>query len=299
MTITTAKINPIQSAITDEIFYALGLKRRGLMRRVMGWWFSRPANRFSQYFAEADAQVPGGGLPAACQTLIDKFEINLQSRGVEHIPVTGPAVLLANHPGAYDSILIGSQVPRKDMQIIVGKTRFYQKLPHIYPNLIIASAEKYQNMFALRHIITHLQAGGILLLFGAGSIEPDPAIRPVGADVFARWKRSSELLLRKVPELVIVPTIASGVLLEDFASHWVTRLRRRGIDKRRLAEFIQVIRHILKPGSVEVHPSVSFGEPFSARDLEGDAAERFLMPAILDRVRHQLEDHLDWIKAGS
>ena len=292
----TASIHPIQSAITDEIFYALGLKRRGLMRRILGWWFARPAIRFSQYMAEADSQAIEGGVPAACQKLIDKFEINLQSQGAENIPHKGPAVLLANHPGAYDSIAIGSLVPRKDLKIVVGKTRFYQKLPHIYPNLIIASAEKFQNMLALRHIIAHLQAGGILLMFGSGSIEPDPAIRPVGDEVFARWYKSSELLLRKVPQTVIVPTIASGVLLDRFASHAITKLRRRGIDKRRLAEFMQVIQHILKPGSVDVHPSVSFGRPFSARDLESQTADRRLMPAILDRVRQQLSDHLDWIK---
>lgn len=289
----TALVNRIQSAITDEIFFALGLQRQGALRHAFGWVFSLPTRRFARIMADVDTAVGKSGPPAGCQTMLDALEVKTASEGVSNIPKTGPAIILANHPGAYDSMAIGSLIPRTDLKVIVGKTRLFQVLPHIHPQMIYASQEPSENMNALRQAICHLNQGGILLQFGSGLIEPDPALHPLGESVFKRWSQSIEVFMRKVPDTQLIPTIASNVLLARFASHPLTWLRRDPMGQRRLAEFLQVIQQLVFPQSVQALPKISFGNPISLSALEKDGTQRRLMPAIIDRVREQLAYHLE------
>lgn len=291
----TRLINPIQSAITDEIFFAFGLRRRGLLRRVFGWLFTLPARRFAKYMAAVDKAIEDSDPPAGCRSMMASLAVDIQAKGVENIPQSGPTILLANHPGAYDSMAVGSLVPRSDLKFIAGRTRLYQVMPHVHPVLIYASRYNSDNMLAIRNSIAHLQQGGILIQFGSGKIEPDPALCPVGDDVFAMWRRSPELFLRKIPATKIVPTIVSGVLLEKFANHPLVNLRREMIDRRRLAEFIQIIQHILFPKTIEAKAMISFGQPFTLDELNKTRNNRQLMPEIISRIKLQLNDHLKWI----
>ena len=243
--------------------------------------------------ADVDAAVAEGGPAAGCQTMLTALDVKAEAQGVENIPMTGPTIILANHPGAYDSMAIGSVIPRRDLNVIVAKTRFYQVLPHIHPHMHYASQERSESMTALRQAVHHLKRGGILLQFGSGLIEPDPALQPLYDSVFKRWSPSIEVFMRKVPETQLVPTIVSNVLLERFANHPLTGLRRDPMDKRRLAEFLQVIQQLVFPKSVQATPKISFGSPVSLAALEEQGAQRRLMPAIIDRVKEQLAYHLE------
>ena len=285
----------IQHTITDEIFFALGLGRKGLLRRSLGWLFYLPTWRFARIMAEVDAEVGRAGAGAGCHKALEALGVQAEVRGHENIPASGPAVILANHPGAYDSMALGACVPRLDFKAIVGETRFYHALLNIHPNLIYVSDDPAKSMVALRQAVEHLNRGGILLQFGSGLIEPDPAIRSVGDKVFEKWSPSLEIMLRKVPETKVVPAIASGVLLEHFASHPLTHLRQGEMDKRRLAEFIQVIQQLLFPRSVNARPQISFGPAMTLSNLEAESADRRLMGAVIARVKAQLADHMAWI----
>lgn len=285
-------VREIQSAITDEIFYALGLQRRGFLRSTFGWLFALPTRRFARIMADVDAAVQEGGPPAGCQTMLDALGVVALADGIENIPLSGPAIILANHPGAYDSMAIGSLIPRTDLKVIVAKTRFYQVLPHIHPEMIYASQDRTESMNALRQAIAHFKAGGILLQFGSGLIEPDPALYPMDDAVFSRWSPSIELFMRKVPDVQVVPTIASNVLLKRYGQHPLTRLRRDTMDQRRLAEFMQVIHQLLFPKSVQAKPCISFGAPFSLDALNISGSERKIMPIVIENVKKQLAHHL-------
>lgn len=290
-----AFLKDIQSAITDEIFFALGVGHRGFLRRSLGWLFARPTQVFARFMAAVDEAVGLAGPPAGCQRMLDQLGVEIQTQGSEHIPLQGPAIILSNHPGAYDSMAIGSLVPRSDLKAIVSKTRLYQVLPHVHPNFFYVSQEPAENMLAIRGAVDHLRQGGILLQFGSGLIEPDPAAHVVGDDVFDKWSPSLEILFRKAPDTQVVPTIASGVLLERFLKHPLVRLRRGAMDKRRLAEFLQVIRQLVKPQSVLARPSISFGVPFTLAELVTESDDRRIMPGVIGRMKAHLADHLAWI----
>ncbi|MDY6874485.1 MAG: hypothetical protein SVR81_11120 [Chloroflexota bacterium] len=293
----TASVYTIQSAITDEIFYALGLGRRGVLRRGLGWVFTHPARKFAKYMAAVDAAVAEGGGPAGCRVMMDLLMVKIEARGLENIPTDGPTILLANHPGAYDSMAIGSLLPRPDLKAIVSKTRLYEVLPNVRQHLYYVTRSPSENMQTLRNAIDHLQTGGALLQFGSGKIEPDPATEPVTDAIFDRWSKSIEIILRKVPEARIVPTIASDVLLTRFRYHFLTRLRKTPMDKRRLGEFMQVIRQLIFPKSVDAHARISFGTPFRLANLTDVSDSQRLMPAVIERMKAQLAAHMDWAEA--
>jgi hypothetical protein len=143
--------------------------------------------------------------------------------------------------------------------------------------------------------VDHLRQGGIMLQFGSGLIEPDPSHHPISDGVFEKWSPSLEVLLRKVPETRVVPTIASNVLLEKFEKHPLTQLRKDEMDKRRLAEFMQVIQQLVFPRSVQASPKISFGEPFMLKEILEMSSDRRIMPAVIQRMRDQMVVHLNWI----
>lgn len=289
-------IRTIQSAVTDEIFFALGLPKRGVLRRVLGWVFAFPTRRFAAYMVAVDEAMAAGGSPAGCRAMMDALDVKIEARGQSNIPRSGPALLLANHPGAYDSMAIGSLVPRPDLHAIVSKTRLYQVLPHLRGYVhMVSKGQPGEGMLALRGALAHLQRGGILLQFGSGRVEPDPATDPIDDAVYKKWSPSLEIILRKVPKLLVVPTISSHVLLKRFRDSPLAKLRRAGLDRRRLAEFIQVIQQLLLPHTVQAHAKISFGAPFQLADLNVNEESRQVMPAVISIIKAELKNHLEWL----
>ncbi len=147
------------------------------------------------------------------------------------------------------------------------------------------------SMIALRNAIKHLQQGGALLLFGAGSIQVDPAVYPQQAfDELDAWSASIEIMLRKVPETNLSLAMTSGVVLKRFAHSLVARMRRKPLDQRRLAEFYQIICQMLSPKAVKVDAHLTISEMLGVEDLW--RANKHLMVAIRQAARQLLADHL-------
>jgi hypothetical protein len=290
-----AFIREIQSAITDEIFFSIGLNRRGFIRKILGWLFSWPTRVFARNMVATDEAVANGGPAQGCQTMLSLLGVEVSVMGRENIPTEGPAIILSNHPGAYDSFAIISILPRKDLRIIASETRFYQVLPHVHPLMLYVKQDPKDRMVVIKDAVEHLHKGGILLQFGSGLIEPDPSIYQIDNAVFEKWSTSIEILLRKVPETQVVPTIASHVLLERFQKSPLTRLRRDAMDKRRLAEFMQVILQLMFPKTVKARPQISFGKPYKLDEIRQENPGKRFMPAILARARAQLAIHQKWL----
>lgn len=287
----TQSVDRMRERITDEIFLALGLKRSSFLRRRMGWLFYQPARRFAEIFSRADEETGRSGLFAGGRSLLEDLSVQVQPRGSEYLPANGPLVVVSNHPGAYDSAALASCIPRRDLKIIVYETQFYHALPQISQRMIMAPADPPGRMLALRRAIQHLQEGGAILQFGSGRIEPDPAAASGAEEWFENWSPSLEVMLRKVPGTILVLAITSGVLLRRFAAHPLTYLRRGAINRRRLAEFIQVIYHLMHPGALQIDVQISFSGPICLEELEREADGRRLMLVILDRARRLLAEH--------
>src|SRR5688500_14285845 len=112
----------------------------------------------------------------------------------------------------------------------------------------------------LRSGVRHLRAGGALLTFPAGRIEPDPAVLPGAAASLEQWSASLALFARLVPDATIVPAIVSGVLSRAALRNPLIYIRRREQDRQWLAATLQVgLKHYQ-----DVRVRVAFGAPTAA-----------------------------------
>jgi hypothetical protein len=187
---------------------------------------------------------------------------DVRVRGAENIPARGPLLILANHTGAYDSVVISSYVQRDDYKIIVSDIPFLAGLPHAAEHFIFTSADPHVRMATMRAALRHLADGGALLIFPTGKIDPEPALyRDTPEAHLNNWSPSLEMFLHKVPQTQTVIAIVSNILSARWGKSPLMWIRPEGIDRRRLAEFGQVIEQLIRPGVYFARPCISFAPP--------------------------------------
>jgi hypothetical protein len=122
-------------------------------------------------------------------------------------------------------------------------------------------------MAGMLSAVRYLKDGGAVLLMGSGTIDPDPAVYPGALAHLQRWTEAASLFLRFVPETRILLTAVSHIVSPKWARHPLTWLQRGLMQKRRIAEFGQVLQQVFFPGSLYVSPRVSFAEPLTIAEL--------------------------------
>ncbi len=281
----------LSKRITEEIFIALGGKRNGPMNRIFGFLFRLPTRRFARIAARFENDVTELGPMIGARNALPKFAMQVDSRGQENIPTKGPVLIVSNHPGGLDSLALVSQIPRKDIAALVSDIPFLHALNGIQKHVIYVNFKAIGGMAALRTAIKHLRNAGAILLFAHGEVEPDPETMSGASETISDWSQSIEVMLRKVPETVLVIATISNVLLSRFVNSPITRLRRQPTRKQKLSEFTQVIQQMLSPDRLQVHPHVSFSPP-----MKPDGAIKKQLPSIIQRARDQLKEHLKYFK---
>jgi len=274
--------------IIDEICYALGVGRSGVMRRLLGPLFKRPAGRFGRIAARADLEVRSTGISGGARQILPDFSLTVSARGVELIPQDGPLLVVSNHPGALDSLAILSRIPRKDLKVFLSDVPFTRAFSAARQYFIFVPPERAGRLAALRGSIDHLRSGGALLIFPHGDVEPDPEVSPGAAESIQGWSRSIEIMLRRVPESWLQAAIVSGVLAQKSVRSPFVKIRKDPARRQKLAEVLQLSRQMAFPRSVRTHVHVSFAKPVKGPDL----AKEELMPALIGVARRLLDDHL-------
>jgi len=280
------QINAMTRAIVREIVVAMGLPPEGWRRRLLEPLFWRPAHRFTTLFTEFNDRVALYGLSAGARWLQQFFVQDCQVRGVEHLPAHGPLLVASNHPGGYDSVLLTANL-RDDLRILASGVPFTMGFPAVAKHLIFVTPDPSQRMAAIRAAVTHLQAGGAVLTFATGLVDPDPACMSGSEETLQSWSKSLEIFLRKAPQTQVVPCIVSGILSRRSLKSPLLALARQDWEKRKLAEIFKIIQlMVFRRPSADI-PCISFGQPVCAAGL--DQAE--LMPAILARASSLLAEH--------
>jgi len=280
--------------ITDEIVRALGFSPDGPARRALGPVFRLPSGRFAALMARADEETRAAGLPAGSRSVLRGLGLEPVVRGAESVPASGPLIVASNHPGAYDSLALMSAISRSDLSVVLSDVGFTRAFAAARRHFVYAANTPAGRAAALRRSLTHLEAGGALLIYPHTEVEPDPETGRGAAAALDDWSRSLEIMLRRVPGAVLQVAIASGVILPGFARCPLVRVRRDPARRQKLAEFLQVAAQMVFPRQVRPRIHLSFAGPVEASRLPAGPA---LMPAILDIARRQLEAHLAWVHA--
>lgn len=226
---------------------------------LIGRLFSVPARRITETVFHYDRLVGSEGLAASSAWLLEQFTRSVEVIGTPP-PTQGPVLIVSNHPGMVDAMAIFAQMQRDDLRILAAERPILRLLPNIMPYLIFVPDDPQRRLSAVRAAASHLRAGGSLLNFPGGHIEPDPALHPDAADCLQAWSDSLDLLARLVPELTIVPVAASGVISRTALRHPLARLYRT--DRQR--EWVAATLQVMLPRYRDTQVLLRFGEPIRA-----------------------------------
>ena len=226
------------------------------LHRLIGHVFSIPARRVTETVFQYDQRVGRDGLAASSAWLLDQFTHSVQVIGAAP-QLDGPLLIVSNHPGMVDAMAIFAQVQRDDLRILAAERPILRLLPNILPYLIFVPDEPQRRLSAVRAAASHLRAGGSLLNFPGGHIEPDPALHPDAADCLHNWTDSLDLLARLVPDLTILPAAVSGVISTKALRNPLARLYRG--DKQR--EWVAATLQVMLPHYRDTHLTLQFGQP--------------------------------------
>ncbi len=285
--------NYLRECIIREIYKIAGLPPDSPLWGWVRWLCWLPVDRFARIAANFDSQVAGAGFVSASNTLLEQFVSQVKTNGSGNIPSQGPLLIIANHPGAYDAVVIASQLPRDDIRIVASGIPLLRSLSTANQHFIFSTLETTTRMNVIRSCVRHLAEGGALLIFPGGRVEPDPSFLPHMEQAVERWSPSVEVMLRKVPETQLVISIVSHILSPAFRKLPISNLPRLDWERQRMAELLQVVYQLVFPRLLLMKPRVSFSAPQRLSGAGPAAALPRCMPEIIERARQTLALHLN------
>lgn len=196
-----ARTASLVRASVGEMIAAARLDRAPLaLRAPAALALAVPSVPLCRALARFDAAIPGEGLVAPAHALLASLGVSVRRTGAP--PARGPLLVLANHPGAYDALVAIASLGREDLAIVAADRRFLRALPHLAGRLLFAPDPSSSREVPLARggaglrAMRHLRAGGALLHFAAGRIEPDPAFARPGEALLAPWAPGTGALVR-------------------------------------------------------------------------------------------------------
>lgn len=280
-----------------ELNKSLGFRKDGILQPILKPLVWKPMMRFSELATHFDYRVVQEGFQKASAWFISHFVDRVTDLGVENLPIKGPLVVASNHPGAYDSLVITSRIPRDDVKIISSDIPFVKKLPDTSKHMIFTTPDPHTRMAVAREALRHLKTGGALLVFARGTMDPDPAFMPGSEEELTHWTSSLGLFLRNVPQTKVVIAMISGVLSQKYINHPSTVFRQGRVNKQRLSEFFQVMYQLMAPGKLMISPNLSFAPTLTLDQLGGGRDIHKITAKIIHKAREQFDIHCEHFRA--
>lgn len=180
---------------SEEMVSALGVRQApSTLRRALALPFLALSRGLGRTLARMEGDIESVGLPEAARRALGGFRVELRTAG--HAPAAGPCLVLANHPGAYDALALMAALDRKDLLILAADRVFLRALPRLSDHLVFVGETASERAGALKRALSSLRAGGAVLHFPAGRIEPDAEFEEDGTHLLAPWRPGVGALLK-------------------------------------------------------------------------------------------------------
>ena len=276
------RVEVLARACAEDLISAFGLGGLGpgAVRSLLRLVSSVPARRLARQIATYDAVVGEAGLPAGGSWALGEMAREVVVEGREGVPREGPLLVVSNHPGLADAVALFAAMPREDLRVIAAERPFLSALPNTSKALIPVPDDPNGRSKAARAAARHLRAGGAVITFPAGRIEPDPAVLPGAVEALADWSGSVDLFARLVPGLTVVPAVVSGVISPSALRNPLALVRRDPGDRRWLSATLQM----LVPALRDVTTRVELGPPL--RDGDGAPVSRRTVEEARRMIEH-------------
>lgn len=270
----------------DEMVAALKLSRApALLQALARAGFTAVSSPLGRTLARFDADIATDGLARAAASALEDLGACWSPIGPPP-PSTGPLLVVANHPGAYDALVLFAAAGRDDVAVLASDRAFLRAMPELRRHLLLvpepANGPARARARGLRGAIEHLAAGGSILHFGAGAIEPDLAFPvPQGVPLLSTWQAGTGSLVRATQRASgwVVTALVEGVHSPRAKRLLVNRLaERRGVTT--LAPLLQVAFARYR----EVAATVRFTDAVRANDLAMDGGDARIAAVVRERA---------------
>jgi hypothetical protein len=277
--------------IIQEALRVLRIPRETLSAKAISAALQAPAKRLADLVERFDDLVARSGLHDASHSILERFVRGIEVHGLEHIPSSGPLLVVANHPGMIDGLLITANLPRPDLKIVASAMPIFTELQAMKDHLIYTTRNTFERLSVVREVIQHLHEDGAVLIFPRGVIEPDPAVLGGAVESLNKWSRSLEIMIRQVPNTQVMVTIVSGVLSSWSIRNPLTWIRREISERQKIAEIIQGAQHLFLPRTLSLNPKLRFSPPMTYSEVTDRLQDLGPMEAIRNRAKNLLAYH--------
>jgi 1-acyl-sn-glycerol-3-phosphate acyltransferase len=237
-----------------EIADALGVRAR-IPRAFLIAAARVPSARLGRVLARFDALVATDGLARAARTTLEELGASIDVDGMP--PARGGALVVTNHPGAYDALALMAALGRDDVAFLAADRAFLRAMPNVASHLVLVDERSAVARAAgIRRALEWMKHGHVLVQYGAGAIEPDARFDE--GEALAEWREGTGALAARAP--CVVPAFVSGVHSPRAKRLAIVRwAERRGVTT--IAPLVQAAL----PGFRDVVVTVRFGEPIHER----------------------------------
>ena len=185
--------------------------------------------------------VPEFLMRFCCWILINVM-YRVKVEGVENLPEEGPALMVCNHVGFSDPLIIAGCIPRPTVFVMYWKifqapgANWLFKTARAIP---IAGRNENPEMYAraFEAISAALKAGEVVCIFPEGGLTPDGDIK--------EFKRGFELALERDP-VPVLPMALQGLWGSMF-SRWDRHNKKLKMPRRLFARVALVVGALIKP----------------------------------------------------
>ncbi len=139
------EIHALSQYLIDEIIMAVGLKKTTRTHRIFDFLLNRVTVRLATICILTDRKIAADGFPAAAGWMASHWVREVNARGAQSVPTEGPLLIVSNHVGAYDILVVPSQINRRDVKIIASDTPFFKSLPNASRHMIYAARHSSGN----------------------------------------------------------------------------------------------------------------------------------------------------------
>jgi 1-acyl-sn-glycerol-3-phosphate acyltransferase len=272
-------IETLVDILLFEVTNHFKLGQRSTIYKMIDWLGRVPAKRFAAIMQQFDRMVAEKSIWEAASDALKEFTDGWDVSGLEGVPSSGPLLVLANHPGAADSVAAMAAIERNDQSMIVLERPMLVAMPNFSQHMIYVDEENPARLGLMRRVIQKLKDGQTVIMFPRGNLEPDPCLVAGAVESINHWSESVGLFLSKVPDTIVQPLLISNVIVPKAWQSLIAQWAKNTKTRQQIAMILQVAMQRLFPkGGWKIPVKVKAPECVPARDLS-----RRLDPQELNR----------------